>query len=178
MICERTGAIANLEQYNENVRCDAFRVGGALLLRVNNKSRGIKSDIIHYTVHDVGVWWDQDYPMGLLISENFKFHGYEGKRLVHVFRFEDWFEDKQENADCVFQYLIFEPSRIVFMDSYAPAHEETLRMKYPDRIIHPPMLRRSRGEVRLAQSEATELANEWPEVWERLGREFTLQIRR
>lgn len=79
MICEKTGAVIYLLEYDTHVRGDAYRVGDSLLVRVNNASRNFEPTHVHYYVDRVECWFDEEAHTGTLIASGFQYYGYEGK---------------------------------------------------------------------------------------------------
>lgn len=81
MTCTKTGCHAYLAEYGEYVYGDAFEIGGALVLRIVQRSfQGPIIDRVHYSVARVGEWFDKDgHPVSTLIATRFNNHGYDGK---------------------------------------------------------------------------------------------------
>jgi hypothetical protein len=84
MTCEKTGCIGFLEEYGCFFLGDAFRSDGLRLFRIVATSpTNPRGDIVHYTVHDSDVWFDE-HKSGVtstLVSNNTSFHGNKGVKM-------------------------------------------------------------------------------------------------
>lgn len=80
-MCEKTGALAYIEEYDCWVLGDMYTVGNVRLLRHMGRHYGDPPrDRCHYTVRRVAQWFytSSDYSHLLALADDAIYHGYEG----------------------------------------------------------------------------------------------------
>lgn len=98
---------------------------------------------------------------------------------THVFKFDDWFMNRNEDWDADFYYLIItdDDHRIHLMNAGSPFLEDVMRKDHPDRIEHDCNLSRHRGHLECS-AETDKLKQEYPKIWERLNSWCSFKDRR
>lgn len=85
MTCTKTCCHAYIAEYGEYVYGDAFEIAGVAVFRIVQRSfSGPIMDRVHYTVAEIGEWFDKDRtdsPVSTLIAKRFNNHGYDGKEI-------------------------------------------------------------------------------------------------
>lgn len=79
MNCLKTGCYCFIEQYSAYAYGDAFLGNNTFVFRlVDVKYNGPRQGKLHFTIHDVGLWFDKDSRVSTLISDDVTYHGYDG----------------------------------------------------------------------------------------------------
>jgi hypothetical protein len=96
---------------------------------------------------------------------------------VHIFKFDDWFMNKNEDWDADFHYLVVDGNSVELVTAGSQYWEEKMRENYPDRIEHEGSISRHRGHLECS-AKTDKLKNDFPEVWDRLDKWCNFKDRR
>lgn len=66
----------------------------------------------------------------------------------HVFKFTDWFMNRQEEWDCDFQYLVFANDEMLTLPRNSKLDKKSMRKQFPKRIEYEAEMSRHRGRVK------------------------------
>lgn len=85
MHCTKTGCHVHVAEYGEYAYGDAFEIAGVAVFRIVQRSRRPLQSKLHYTVAEIGEWFDKDSSTvrtSTLIAKRFNNHGYDGRDIA------------------------------------------------------------------------------------------------